>query len=148
VTPTLIWTTTFGIRKGKCTVILKFYRADFLQKQEIGHFYSVEISFPRVFSFFLWWFLSITLTKFQSNKNRGSPDLFSCKILWDFTNSTHVFMLVKSEFFKNMGYSCAVLTTTDCACTLAGIQSLQRGKKLHASNLHKLLGFPVQYNVW
>ena len=56
-------------------------------------------------------------------------------------------MLVKSEFYKNIGYSCAVLTTTDCACTLAGIQSLQRRKKLHASNLRKLLGLPVQYNI-
>ena len=74
--------------------------------------------------------------------------MFSCKILRDFTNSTRVFVLVKSEFYKNIGYSCAVLTTTDCACTLAGIQSLQRRKKLHTSNLRKLLGFPVQYNVW
>ena len=74
--------------------------------------------------------------------------MFSCKILRDFTNSTHVFVLVKSEFYKNIGYSCAVLTTTDCVCTLVGIQSLQRRKKLDASNLRKLLGFPVQYNSW
>lgn len=64
--------------------------------------------------------------------------LLSRKMMLDFKIPKRGLVLVKSELYKNAGYSCAVLTTADCcANTLASIyrfclQSLQRGKNVHS----------------
>lgn len=76
--------------------------------------------------------------------------MFSCKTLRVFTNPMRVLMLVKSEFYKNVGYSCTVLTTPGCCVytcqhpsSLLFVLSLQRRRKLNMSDQYTLLlGFP------
>ena len=57
-------------------IFKKFYVVDFLQKWKMGHFYSVQNSFRRIFSLAF----PSNSNKILKQKNRGSVDLFSCKI--------------------------------------------------------------------
>ena len=76
----------------------------------------------------------------------GHPTSFLVKYFEISQIPTRVFVLVKSEFYKNMGYLCAVLTTAGCCVytsrhPLSLFTVIAEKIKLHASNLRIVIRF-------
>ena len=121
-----------------------------LKKILRGRIFAKVESRTFVFTHFPWRFLS-TLTKYQSNKIGGHWTCFLVKYFEISLMSSRVFVLVKSESYKNMGYSCAVLATADCCVyTCRHPSSLFQEEKNHTHPICALLFvfFPIKCNVW
>ena len=93
---------------------------DFLWKWKTGHNCAWWKCFPVEFLLFSRTFpLNSDKILIHAIKTVSHRTCFLVKCFKISKNATRVFVLVKSELYKITVYSCAVLTATECQCTLA-----------------------------